>query len=283
MVKKKTPAKRLRNFVFGLLSFFLSLSLFLLSMCTVLEASVFNKNLWLDSMHLSDYFTDKAEELKKDLTDLGYATGLNEDFFERVIDTLMITTDTQDYIDNYFEGESDTIDTTGFAQLFCDELDKYIEETNAVVADDKSKDYLVKEAASIYRLNLEVPVIKRISVQFLAFKKYMPFILGGLALISLILVLVMVFCNKWKHRAAKYLCYATSGAFLPTLTVAVFLTINGGLSKINLSSRAVYNMAVHFGNSINIALWLCVLIFLLLSVGLYIWYRQQYIKVAADD
>lgn len=283
MAKKLTPAKRLRNIAFGVLSFFLSLSLFLLAVFTVLQATVFNKNLWLDSFHSSGYFNEKAEELKYELVDLGSATGLSEDFFDRVIDTLMITTDTQDYIDHYFEGENDVFSTTAFTQLFVDELDKYIEENKLEFADAKSKDYLVRKAASVYRLNLEIPVIKHVSVEFLAFKNVLPFILGGTGLVSVILIVVLILCNKWKHRAAKYICYASSGALLPMLGLTLFVTINGGLKKILLESRALYNMVVRFGNSLIIALWLCTAIFLLMSIGSYIVYRQQRIKVSADD
>ena len=41
---------------------------------------------FMDNMNTSNYFVDKRDEIKESLVDLGYASGLDEKFFENVVD-----------------------------------------------------------------------------------------------------------------------------------------------------------------------------------------------------
>ena len=66
-MSKKTVSKKIRDIIFGVLSFILALFLFADSICVLSVAFVFNKNAWIDQMHLSNYFVDKTDEVKNKL------------------------------------------------------------------------------------------------------------------------------------------------------------------------------------------------------------------------
>lgn len=244
--------------------------------------TVFNKTLWFDNMNQSDYFVDKTDEVKKSLMDLGYASGLNEEFFEELVDTVMVTSDTQAYIDNYFDGSDDVVDTTPFKQSFNDALDEYIVKNGIENVNSNNRNYLIKEAARIYRRTLEIPLFTRISVYFQTIKKYLPIAIAAFSAVAVILILVFVFANSWKHRSAKYIYYSLAGAFLSDLAAAIFVSVNGGISKINLESRALYNFVVYTVNNANIAIWFCAVVFLLLAVAMFFIYRTIYLKVTSN-
>ena len=278
---KKPFSSRVRNAVFILLSFLLTLILFLLSICTVLEATLFNSEFVFDNMNSSNYFIDKREEITTSLIDLGYASGLDEKFFDDFVDEVMISNDTRAYLDNYYSGEGTKIDTTDFKQSFNAALDKYIEENDIKDVNENSRDKLVSKAAQIYRASLEIPLFSRLSAYFLTARNAMPFILVGLVLLAGIICLVFFLANKWKHRAVKYTCYGTSGAFLTLGIIPAYLMISGKISHINLDSRALYNMFVQSANSVCIAVLFISLFFLLVSLGLYSLYRRMYKKVSS--
>ena len=80
-MSKRPASHKIRDVVFGILSFMLALLLTLLSFCVVAEATVFNKTTWLDIMNGTEYYQNKTDEIRKDLVDLGYASGLEESFF----------------------------------------------------------------------------------------------------------------------------------------------------------------------------------------------------------
>lgn len=278
---KKPFSSRVRNAVFILLSFLLTLILFLLSVCTVLEATLFNPEFIFDNMNSSNYFIDKRDEITTSLIDLGYASGLDEKFFEDFVDEVMLCDDTREYLDNYYSGNGAKIDTTDFKQSFNAEIDKYIQENNIRNVNGNSRDKLVSKAALIYRSSLEIPLFSKLSAYFLTAKNAMPFILVGLAVLAGVICVVLIFANKWKHRGVKYICYATSGAFLTLGIIPAYLMISGKISHINLDSRALYNMFVQSANSICIAVLFISLFFLLVSVGLFFLFRRMYQKVSS--
>ena len=278
---KKPFSSRVRNAVFIVLSFLLTLILFLLSVCTVLEATLFNPEFIFDNMNSSNYFIDKSDEITTSLIDLGYASGLDEKFFDDFIDEVMLCDDTREYLDNYYSGNGAKIDTTDFKQSFNAELDKYIQENNIKNVNGKSRDKLVNKAAQIYRSSLEIPLFSRLSAYFLTAKNAMPFVIVGLVVLAGVICVVLIFANKWKHRGVKYICYATSGAFLTLGIIPAYLMITGKISHINLDSRALYNMFVQSANSICIAILFISLFFLLVSVGLFFLFRQMYKKVSS--
>lgn len=278
---KKPFSSRVRNAVFILLSFLLTLILFLLSVCTVLEATLFNPEFIFDNMNSSNYFIDKRDEITTSLIDLGYASGLDEKFFQDFVDEVMLCDDTREYLDNYYSGNGAKIDTTDFKQSFNAEIDKYIQENNIKNVNGNSRDKLVSKAALIYRSSLEIPLFSKLSAYFLTAKNAMPFILVGLAVLAGVICVVLIFANKWKHRGVKYICYATSGAFLTLGIIPAYLMISGKISHLNLDSRALYNMFVQSANSICIAVLFISLFFLLVSVGLFFLFRRMYQKVSS--
>lgn len=278
---KKPFSSRVRNAVFIVLSFLLTLILFLFSVCTVLEATLFNPEFIFDNMNSSNYFIDKSDEITTSLIDLGYASGLDEKFFDDFIDEVMLCDDTREYLDNYYSGNGAKIDTTDFKQSFNAELDKYIQENNIKNVNGKSRDKLVNKAAQIYRSSLEIPLFSRLFAYFLTAKNAMPFIIVGLVVLAGVICVVLIFANKWKHRGVKYICYATSGAFLTLGIIPAYLMITGKISHLNLDSRALYNMFVQSANSICIAVLFISLFFLLVSVGLFFLFRRMYKRVSS--
>ncbi len=273
---------KMRSIVFCILSFILSFVLLLLSMSVMLEATILNPSYILDNMNTTNYFTDKKDEITKELVDLGYASGLEESFFENVVDTVTIHDDTENYLESFYNGSSAKISTVAFRQQFNTELDSYIKKNNVKVASDESREYLIKRAASVYEANLRIPMFSMLSPYLIALKNMMPLLIGGLVVFAAILCVIIIFANRWKHRAVRYICYATSGTFLTVGIIPAVLLTTGYMSKINIESRAFYNLFVQGANSILIALAICSVVFLIISIGLFFLHKNMR-KKASDE
>lgn len=260
---------KVRHIIYGIISFVLSFVLFLLSFAIVLQSTILNPSYIMDNMNTSNYFVDKRDEIKESLVDLGYASGLDEKFFENVVDEVTIHDNTQAYLNSFYAGEKAKIDTTAFKQKFNSELDSYISKNNLKVANDGSREYLINQAANIYAAALRIPLFATLSVYLVALKNMMPLIIGGLAVLVAILCVIIIFTNRWKHRAVRYICYSTSAAFLTVGIIPALLLSTGYMSKINIDSRAFYNLFVQSMNNILIALAICSVIFFIVSIGLF--------------
>ncbi len=273
---------KMRSIVFCILSFILSFVLLLLSISVMLEATILNPSYILDNMNTTNYFTDKKDEITKELVDLGYASGLEESFFENVVDTVTIHDDTENYLESFYNGSSAKISTVAFRQQFNTELDSYIKKNNVKVASDESREYFIKRAASVYEANLRIPMFSMLSPYLIALKNMMPLLIGGLVVFAAILCVIIIFANRWKHRAVRYICYATSGTFLTVGIIPAVLLTTGYMSKINIESRAFYNLFVQGANSILIALAICSVVFLIISIGLFFLHKNMR-KKASDE
>lgn len=266
-MSKSRKSSKIKQAVCVMLSFILSLLVFSLSVGIVFEATFFNPNFIIENMNSSNYFIEKNDEITRNLNDLGYASGLKDEFFDRLLDEIMISEDTESYLTGYYAGEKAVIDTTKFEQTFNNALDKYIEDNNLKNVDSKNRNYLLKKAASIYRLSLEIPLFYRLAGYFKASKNIIPFALIGLAVVIAIIIFVLVFSNSLKHRVFRYLSYATLGASLSLAVIPTYVLLSGQLQKINLTSRALYNLFIQCGTNIMISVLFCAL--LLLVIGLF--------------
>lgn len=266
---------KVRHIIYGIISFVLSFVLFLISFAIVLQSTILNPSYIMDNMNTSNYFVDKRDEIKESLVDLGYASGLDEKFFENVVDEVTIHDNTQAYLNSFYAGEKAKIDTTAFKQKFNSELDSYISKNNLKVANDGSREYLINQAANIYAAALRIPLFATLSVYLVALKNMMPLIIGGLAVLVAILCVIIIFTNRWKHRAVRYICYSTSAAFLTVGIIPAVLLSTGYMSKINIDSRAFYNLFVQSMNNILIAIAICSVIFFIVSIGLFFLHKSM--------
>lgn len=266
---------KVRHIIYGIISFVLSFVLFLFSFAIVLQSTILNPSYIMDNMNASNYFVDKRDEIKESLVNLGYASGLDEKFFENVVDEVTIHDNTQAYLNSFYAGEEAKIDTTAFKQKFNSELDSYISKNNLKVANGESREYLINQAANIYAAALRIPLFGTLSVYLIALKNMMPLIIGGLAVLVAILCVIIIFTNRWKHRAVRYICYSTSAAFLTVGIIPAVLLSTGYMSKINIDSRAFYNLFVQSMNNILIAVAICSVIFFIISIGLFFLHKSM--------
>lgn len=274
---------KVRHIIYGIISFVLSFVLFLISFAIVLQSTILNPSYIMDNMNTSNYFVDKRDEIKESLVNLGYASGLDEKFFENVVDEVTIHDNTQAYLNSFYAGEEAKIDTTAFKQKFNSELDSYISKNNLKVANDGSREYLINQAANIYAAALRIPLFTTLSAYLIALKNMMPLIIGGLAVLVAILCVIIIFTNSWKHRAVRYICYSTSAAFLTVGIIPAVLLSTGYMSKINIDSRAFYNLFVQSMNNILIALAICSVIFFIASIGLFFLHKRSMRRHASED
>ena len=266
---------KVRHIIYGIISFVLSFVLFLLSFAIVIQSTILNPSYIMDNMNTSNYFVDKRDEIKESLVDLGYASGLDEKFFENVVDEVTIHDNIQAYLNSFYAGEEAKIDTTAFKQKFNSELDSYISKNNLKVANGESREYLINQAANIYAAALRIPLFTTLSAYIIALKNMMPLIIGGLAVLVAILCVIIIFTNRWKHRAVRYICYSTSAAFLKVGIIPAVLLSTGYMSKINIDSRAFYNLFVQSMNNILVAIAICSVIFFIVSIGLFFLHKSM--------
>lgn len=74
--------KTVKNILYAVLSFVLSVSIVGVALSSLLRFTVLNNSFLTDALNNSNYYTDLCDEITDDLMDIGDASGLDKSFFE---------------------------------------------------------------------------------------------------------------------------------------------------------------------------------------------------------
>ncbi|MDD6489438.1 MAG: hypothetical protein PUG48_06475 [Clostridia bacterium] len=278
-------SSRLRAFVYSFLSFMLTLVLFLFSISIVVECTVFSKEYMINVMSSNGYYLMVEDELISSMKSLGNASGLKEEFSEKFVKSLDVQSNINDYISAFYSGDSTLVKTTSFKQQLYDALDKYIAENNIdkKTVSNENLDYFVDNATEVYVTEISIPFFSAIANYI--YKAQTPFLMItiGLGVTALILIAIIFFTNKFKHRKCRYISYGFIGAFITVAIIPAVIQISDKISKINLNTRSLYNLFVNYTNGLVNGLWICSLAFLLISVVTFVLYIKYYKRATSHN
>lgn len=271
-------SSRLRAFVYSFVSFMLTLVLFLFSISVVIESTVFSKDYMLNVMSSNGYYLMVEDELLSSMKSLGNASGLKEEFSENFVKEIDVQRNINDYISAFYSGDSTLVDTTSFKQQLYNALDKYISDNNIDknTVSGENITYFVDKATEIYVNEISIPFFSTVANYI--YKAQTPFLIItiGLGVLALILIAVIFFTNKFRHRKFRYICYGFIGAFLSVSIIPIVIQISDKISKINLNTRSLYSLFVNYANGFVNGFWICSLVLLLLSVITFMLYAKYY-------
>lgn len=271
---------KVKPMLYGLLSFLLAFVLFLLSVFIILETTVFSQDYMISKMGESGYYAMVKDELKSELKSLGNASGLNESFAEGFVQSLDINEIELNYISAFYTGDTTLVDTTEFKQQLYAALDSYMDENgiNKSSVSQENLSYFVNQASEIYVTQISIPFFSFVANYIYKASTPVLIITISLAAVALIITLIIVFTNKFKHRRFRYLCYGFTSTFLAVTVIPIVVLLSGKISQINLNTRSLYNLFVSYANGVFMYFFIFSAILLVLSVLCFILYRRYYIK-----
>lgn len=269
---------RIKPFLYSMLSFFLAFSLFLLSICMVLQMTVFSKDYAMNIMRSCGYYDMVSAELKSRMEDLVDASGFEKQFAEGFVRSYNVQKAVEDYVSAFYSGDSTLIDTTGFKQQLYDAIDVYIRDKNITVSDETQNNitYFVNEAAQVYVDQISIPFFSTIANYIFKARDVLNGVTISIIIFALITAALIFFTNEFKHRRFRYLFIGSTGAAVTIIVLPTFVLLSGKISKINIATRSLYSLFVNYFNTLfyNFYIWAGVLV--LFSVVMLVLYVKHY-------
>ncbi len=227
-----------------ILSFILGLCVFFCSILFSLRFTVFSPSYLTDTINSTDYYKDLCGEITDDLLNIGDASGLDKSFFEDFVDEVLVRKDVQYYIDDFYAGKKLEVNSSDFQKSLRTALDRYINQKSLTAEDfsEKSINEFVKEADEIYVSHIELTYFSQIQKAFLSYSFKINIYIGITLAVTIAVILLFFFTNKWKHIAVRYIYYATASAGLVTLIIPVVVFFSGIISKITIISRSLNDL-----------------------------------------
>ncbi len=274
---------KIKPVLYSVLSFFLTLVLFLLSVFMVLKTTIFSKEYMYGVMNSSGYYAMVKTELIAELQSLGKASGFDDEFSEKFVNSLDIQDSVEKYISSFYSGESTLVDTISFKQQLYKAIDQYIIDKNYSNVSNDSIDYFVNSAADIYINQISIPFFSTIANYIYKASPYITIIILVLFAAALAIMAIIFFTNKYRHRRFRYLCYGLSGACLTTAVIPCFVFLSGKIPQINISTRSLYNLFVNYFNGLFMNFWIYVIITLIFALFTLFFYIKYYKKACSQE
>ena len=269
---------KLRPFFFSVLSFFLAFALFLLSVCAVLYTTVFSKDYILNIMRSNGYYDMVRSELQSQMENLVDASGFDKEFADSFVKSCDIQGAVEKYVSSFYSGDKTLVDTISFKQDLYAAIDVYINDNNLKVADESRANisYFVNEAAEIYVTQITIPFFSTIANYIYKARTILNITTVSLAVFAAIIIAVIFFANKYKHRRYKYLFISCCGGLLTVLILPTVLFIMDIVRKINLNTRSIYNLFVNYFNNMFSSFYIWAGVLMAASIVTLVLYIKHY-------
>lgn len=249
-MKKFLKKFSVKKALYAILTFVLSLCIVGVTTCGLLCFSVFDKGFLTDALNNSNYYRDLCDEITDDLKDIGDASGLDKSFFEGFVNEVFVRQDVQDYINKFYSGDKLKVDNRHFDESLRTALDAYIQNNRISDYDTSGINYFVKEATKIYVSNIELKYFDALQALVQKYSSVTLIIIIICLGIAVADCLVIILTNEWKHKAVRYIAYATGSAALFNLIIPGAVLLSGLLKKITIISRSLNDMYMACLNTI---------------------------------
>ena len=259
----------IKKIIYVLLTFILAMCLVVSSVLLVIRITVFNRGFMTEVLTSTNYYRDLCGEITDSLVDIGDASGLDRSFFDGVVDEVLVRSDVQAYIDDFYSGKELEVNTAKFEDNLRVSLNKYIKKKNIKNVDENNINYFVSKACKIYTNSVKIKyfgaIQKKVNEKTSTFSLY----IAVLTLVIAGIICILLFTNEWKHRSIRYIHTAVSSAGLLLLIVPSAIMLSGIIGKIAILSRSLNDMYMAIISGI---LWdVIVVAVVLLVISLALW------------
>ena len=206
------------------------------------------------------------------------ASGFEKAFADRFVDELDIEKDLTKYISSYYIGDNTLVDTTAFKQNLYSAIDVYVKEKNIGVTQETKKNiaYFVNEATKIYVTQISIPFFSTMANYVYKLKTAFIITTASLAVFAIIMICIIWFTNRYKHRRFRYLFYGAAGGFLAVVILPTVVLMSGKTRKVNFLSRSLYNLFVDYFNGLFYSFYIPAGILFLSSLCFFLQYLKHY-------
>ena len=240
MSKKKTTSKKkkiIRNVVCTIFSFLLAVSLSILLGSVALHFGFFNKEMTLNKINESDYYTKVYAELMDNLGMILESKELPNDLLNEVITEKKVYINGKQYIDNSLANKDTVLQTDELTKELTKLLENYYRGKKVKLDDTVNADIAstVKAVVSEYSRMTRFQFVSYIRQYKQAMGKVLNWLLPVMAVIAVVLTVLMLLVVKYRHRGVRF--------------IAISFFTAGGINLV----LPVYGLATKWYNHLDIS------------------------------
>lgn len=280
-------SKKVRSAICVIVSFLLSVLLFLTAFLLVVRTTALNSKFAAKVICNSNYSEDLHSELKEQFVSYGNAGNVDESFFdsifEDVITPQMLDSDSEKIITAFYKGEAlSELDTAETESKLETALLKYAEEKNYAMTDELKLGIadMAEQFGDLYNSFVNIFANSYFQQAGSLIGKYTPLVnyaIIGLAVLALISAFILRMYYSKRKNVYRYYIYAFSGATLMMLAGPLAALIMKVGNRINIGTASLYGLASGLINGVLISFVIAAAVLAMLTVILVL-LRNSFVK-----
>lgn len=196
-----------RHVILAVMSIILCALVLILANSVILQNTIFRSGFLYKYMDSSDYFEKTEMEVSLNLKKVLESTELPEDFFNNFLFNTNIRTDTLNNIESLYSGNTQFLEKTKFEETLGRKLEK-LKLSNEI----KDESDIVDRSVSVYLESVELHQFEKLAVEISQLKGLTEKAIYISAACSVVLILLIFFLSKWRHRAYKVFFFVSIGS-----------------------------------------------------------------------
>lgn len=243
------------------LSFFISLLIFLLCNTLVFSLTLGSSRTVTQAMLRSHYYDNLTAELRAKLYEYGDVSGLPHSLFDSIVSTQRVMSDSHNYISAALLGRTDAPDNAALSLNFQQAIYQYSDKAKAQKNDpsfQKNVKSFADQCAALYSSGIAITGLPSAGRALVRLKSMALILAVVLAVLTLVLTIVLYVIQTWKHRFVRYLSYAFSGSAVMLLVIPLFIWANGIIMRVGITSRALFLLCRELFSSVLTGQLICV-------------------------
>jgi hypothetical protein len=269
-----------RTVISLLLSFFLMLSILVLSLLLLMSFTILKPSFLLEQADKSNYTEAIRDELEETLISYGLSSGFDETFFLDLLNVDDMRADIFLEAEKMYDSGAPGANLEAFRADLCEKLTAYVEEHGEKVTPQikEALDYLADLSTEAYRQKIEFPLTGTLSGGILTIKRIFRPALIAAAVFCAVVLAFLLGIHPRKKKALPYVIYAFTacGIFLGAAALAVMFS--GRIDRVGITNKGLYYLiTTYITDILNPMLWIaaCMIALSAAAALLYIYSRRR--------
>lgn len=253
MEKKKN--RKLRFLISCVLSFLLSALLTVGTLLLSVKLGFLNENSVLAGMAKKDYYKGAQKQFEDDAKDFTLPIGLPVEVIDGIVDSETVYDDIQNYVKASVNGRTYEFDTDELESRLRENVYDYFKSQDLEMNEEQISTLpeYTKLIADIYVEDMMVSYVNLLGKVNVSYGSYFWMGAAICFIISAVIVFMLTKMYHWKHRAMRFVIYATITTVVLVATPAVVVAVLETFMKPNISPEHLYYALVNYcGNGLKI-------------------------------
>ncbi|MFC0232811.1 hypothetical protein ACFFIF_02265 [Vagococcus entomophilus] len=236
-------------FSYTFLAFVIFLLLLLLTILGAMDKTLLSEHFMENQAQKSLYYKGLAEEITREIQDLGLGSNFPEEVFEECIAQEQTKKEFNQYIVAVYHGRKNKLDKEFFEKNLTQRIESYMKKNQLAPEQlkESSKQQFIEQSYKRYASYIELDILREFGQRASQFQHYFKFFYSivGVSLMVVILLLYLIL-GKWIHRLLRYLSYSFIATGLFCVLTAISILYTAFYKKVAILSPSLYRFLTSY-------------------------------------